>query len=496
MSCRNAGGRAVIERFTSIAARFSDAVAVRDSGGVELTYNELYENAQDLADELLRAGVDPAELIAIDIPPGVESSTAFVAVWLLGGAYLPLANSGPSARNERIIADAAPQAVLTLAGGDADSPRICGRYLLALRRDSQKPPPGTAYVIYTSGTTGVPKGVPVSHENLAGLFDAVAPWFDVGLTDRWLVFHSTAFDFSVWELWGALSTGGTAVLPDGWTVRDPYRCAELIRRERISVLSQTPTAFQALAPELCAGSAESLRIRYVVFGGERLQPGLLEKFREISPAVLYNMYGITEITVHATLRRISLHDIERNESNIGEPLPGFLVRVVDEHDEPVAPGNTGELLLSGPQVVAGYLGRPELTAEKFTSSSGHVFYRSGDLVRWEGDGLVYVGRNDDQVKIRGHRIELGEVERALQAVPDVSAAVCVALRGGGVTRLACGYVTACGTELSRRTWQRALADRLPAHMIPEAFTRLETIPRTDNGKIDRTTLEKMFRRTP
>lgn len=486
----------MIERFTSIAARFSDAVAVRDSGGAELTYNELYENAQDLADELLRADVDPAGLIAVDIPSGIDSTIAFVAVWLLGGAYLPLARSGPSARNERIIADAAPQAVLTLAGDDSAAPLLCGKYALELRPGSRRPTAGTAYVIYTSGTTGVPKGVPVSQRNLTALFDAVAPWFDVGLADRWLVFHSPAFDFSVWELWGALSTGGTAVIPDGWTVRDPHRCAELIRREGISVLSQTPTAFQELSPELCAGNPGSLRIRYVVFGGERLQAGLLAKFREISPAVLYNMYGITEVTVHATIRRISLNDIECNGQNIGEPLPGFAARVVDEHDQPVTPGNAGELLLSGPQVVAGYLGRPELTAEKFTAASGRVFYRSGDLVRWEDDGLVYVGRNDDQVKIRGHRIELGEVERALQTVPEVSAAVCVALRGDGGTRLACGYLTAGSTELPRRRWRQALADRLPAYMIPEAFTRLETIPRTDNGKIDRAALEQMFRRAP
>lgn len=490
----------VADRFASIAKTFPDAVAVQDETaegqGTRFSYRQLYQDAQALADELRNAGVRPTDLVAISMPAGHDIVVAFLAVWLAGASYLPLDHFGPLERNEQIVFDASPKALLTLTAArsmvscPSDPVIVQDRYVLALLAEPQQSPVDTAYVIYTSGTTGVPKGVPVSHRNLSSLFDATEPWFDVGADDVWLVFHSFAFDFSVWELWGALSTGGMALIPDRWVVRDPRQCAQLILHEHVSVLSQTPNAFHKLLPELCSGDATELAVRYVVFGGERLLPGFLAKFQKVSSAVLYNMYGITEITVHATIRAVTREDIESNTSSIGQVLDGFTPRIVDESDAEIENSAVGELLLAGPQVVEGYLNRPQLTQERFIRCDGRLYYRSGDLVRRERDGMVYIGRGDDQVKVRGFRVELGEVDQALQTVDGVSTAVAVAVAGEGDTYLACAYVTSDGTEVANRWWRRALAGRLPAYMIPEVFVRVTTIPQTQNGKVDRKTLEK------
>lgn len=362
-------------------------------------------------------------------------------------------------------------------------------------------PVNTSYVIYTSGTTGTPKGVPVSGANLRALFDAALPWFTVGVGDTWLVAHTLAFDFSVWELWGALSTGGTAVLPgDRWMMHNPREIVNLLRRAKVTVLSQTPTAFRNLLPDLAtAGGVPSLR--YLVFGGERLLPGMLAGFRAVSGAVVYNMYGITEVTVHATIRRITDDDIRADRSHIGRGLDGVELRVVDGSGHEVAHGQTGELLLSGPQVVSGYLNRPELTAERFGEDAGGRFYRSGDLVRRETeDGqavLHYVGRLDDQVQVRGYRVEIGEVERAVQQVSDVDTAFVVALEGDNRTALVCAYSSESGEPITRRRWIAKLSATLPAYMIPEMFQQVQSFPRTPNGKVDRKVLQcQMGQHTP
>ncbi|PRW64655.1 amino acid adenylation domain-containing protein [Actinopolyspora mortivallis] len=496
-------GKTVVDRFISVAHDFPDSVAVRDVTvlGSEsvFTYRELYESARNRSAELHEAGIVPGDLVAVDMPAGFDAVVSFLAVWLAEACYLPLDHFGPSERNRSIVEDAAPKALLTPEGKSSvfDSSEPVTRkngYDLLFRAHAHQPPSGTAYIIYTSGTTGDPKGVPVTHRNLSALFDATAPWFDVDTTDTWLLFHSLAFDFSIWELWGALTTGGRLLIPDRLTVRDPEKCADLIRNEQVSVLNQTPTSFLSLAPELCSWDFQGSCLRYVVFGGEQLFPRFLRDFCKSSNSFVYNMYGITEITVHATIRRVSWSDIELNISNIGETLPGFTARVVDEHGYEVPFSEVGELLLAGPQVVGGYLRKPELSERRFTVLDGKYYYRSGDLVRREMEGFVYVGRNDEQVKLRGHRIELGEVDRALQEVPGVTAALSVVIEDEDERYMACAYVSEDATDITTRRWRNALSERLPSYMIPRRFARVDSMPRTRNGKIDRGEIENVFRR--
>ena len=394
-----------------------------------------------------------------------------LGIVLAGAAYLPLSESVVSERDSLILADARPCALVAAAGACGPGP---GVPLTATTRLQLRPggpahpvPPGTAYVIYTSGTTGRPKGTPIGHRHVLALFGATAPLFGFTPADRWLLFHSVTFDFSVWEMWGALLHGGCLVVPDQGCVRYPDECADLIRREGITVLNQTPTAFGVLSGALASAPGRHA-LRYLIFGGERLQPSSLVPWASVhglDAPVIVNMYGITETTVHATFHRVTERDLADGSSVIGRPLPGFRARIAGERDEPSA---AGELLLAGPQVSGGYLNHPRLTAARFVPIGDDVFYRTGDVVTERGDGeLCYLGRRDDQVKVRGHRIELGEVEAALLTVPGVTGVIAAtfarpggdALAGGG----ALAGASAAGTHWPAGTHWAACT---PARRVP------------------------------
>ncbi|HET9186119.1 MAG TPA: amino acid adenylation domain-containing protein, partial [Solirubrobacterales bacterium] len=368
-------------------------------------------------------------------------------------------------------------------------------------------PANVAYVIYTSGSTGRPKGVEVSHANAARLFTVIRQDFAFGPDDVWTLFHSIAFDFSVWELWGALAFGGRLVVVPGETARSPEAFYELLRRERVTVLSQTPSAFRQLlwAEEsaLARGEAMVADLRLVVFGGEALDPASLspwlERHGEERP-LLVNMYGITETTVHTTSRRLRQSDLARPGSVIGRPLSDLSLYLLDGSGRPVPIGVPGEIHVGGAGVARGYLARPALTAERFVpdpfaggtvgEAIGLRLYRSGDLARWRRDGdLEYLGRIDRQVKVRGFRIELGEIEAALAEHPGVREAVVVAREDRpGDVRLV-GYVSsAAGTAPSPQALAAFLAERLPAYMVPAAWVLRERLPLTANGKVDRAAL--------
>ncbi|MBO4210278.1 non-ribosomal peptide synthetase, partial [Micromonospora echinofusca] len=356
-------------------------------------------------------------------------------------------------------------------------------------------PDHLAYVIYTSGSTGRPKGVMVEHANVVRLFTATAPWFGFGPTDVWSLFHSFAFDFSVWEIWGALLHGGRLVIVPQLTSRSPADFHQLLCTEGVTVLNQTPSAFRSLVAAQ-ADSARTHTLRTVVFGGEALDPTMLRPWYadpRNGRTELVNMYGITETTVHVTYRPLTPADAERaGVSPIGRPIGDLRLYVLDGRGEPVPPGVVGELHVGGAGVARGYLNRPELTAERFLDSPfvpGDRLYRTGDLARFRTDGdLEYLGRNDFQVKIRGFRIELGEIEAQLAAAPGVREAVVLARPdAAGETRLV-GYYTASVRKLNADALRTRLAGVLPEHMVPAAYVRIAEWPLTANGKLDRQAL--------
>ena len=482
------GDPTLAHAFLAVAGVFPAATAVTD-GADRLTYLELAARSQAVAQRLRQHGTGPGSVVAVRIPPCADLIVAMLGIMLAGAAYLPLSESAVGERDSFILDDARPAA---LVEADGVPGRPTGVALTAttrlrvLRRDSAgRVPPGTAYVMYTSGTTGRPKGTPVGHRSVLALFQATAGLFGFSPDDRWLLFHSVTFDFSVWEIWGALLHGGCLFVPGRESVRYPDECAALIRRERITVLNQTPTAFGLISGSL-AGGPGGHALRYLIFGGERLRPSALLPWVRVhgleAPAIV-NMYGITETTVHATFHRVTGHDLSGSRSVIGRSLPGFTARIVDERGEPAA---AGELLLAGPQVSGGYLNRPELTAARFVTRGAQVFYRTGDIVAANPDGtLCYLGRCDDQVKVRGHRVELAEVEAAVLTVPGVSGVIAATFSRSGTTCLGCVYTVTEAPPSSVTIIRDQLRDRLPGYMIPARFVPAAALPLTPNGKADR-----------
>ena len=345
-----------------------------------------------------------------------------------------------------------------------------------------------AYIIYTSGTTGNPKGVAVTHRNVIRLLEALDAELELGQV--WSQCHSLAFDFSVWEIFGALLGGGRVVVVPDAVVRSPEDLHTLLAAEHVGVLSQTPSAFYALqtADALSSELGHQLKLQTVVFGGEALEPQRLSTWlrNHPGPPRLINMYGITETTVHASYREIVDSDVDSTVSPIGVPLDHLAFFVLDGWLRPVAAGVVGELYVAGAGLASGYIGRPDLSSTRFVAcpfgAAGERMYRTGDVVRWGTDGqLRYVGRADEQVKIRGHRIELGEVRAALASLAGVEQAVVIAREDRPGDKRLVGYVTGSADAGAARS---ALAERLPAYMVPAAVVAVEVLPLTVNGKLD------------
>ncbi|TWS93423.1 amino acid adenylation domain-containing protein, partial [Reyranella sp. CPCC 100927] len=350
-----------------------------------------------------------------------------------------------------------------------------------------------AYVIYTSGSTGRPKGVGVTHGNLSRLLSSTSGWYGFGAQDVWTLFHAITFDFSVWEVFGSLVHGGRLVVVPYWTARDAEGFHGLLRREGVTVLNQTPSAFWPLL-RVAQGCGEDLAgVRVLIFGGEKLEPsGLgewLERRGESAPQVV-NMYGITETTVHVSYRRLGVPDVVGGHARsvIGEALGDLSLRVLDSEGNEVPAGGVGELHVGGAGLGRGYLGRGGLTADRFVPDPhepGGRLYRTGDVGRRLGDGdIEYLGRADGQVKIRGYRIELGEIEAALRSHAGVREAVAV-VRGTGDGRRLAGYVVGEVDGGAVRTW---VSSSLPEYMVPSVVMVLEALPLTPNGKLDRNAL--------
>ncbi|WP_435795218.1 non-ribosomal peptide synthase/polyketide synthase [Nocardia aurea] len=500
----------VADRFASAAAVDPSALAVR-SGSDTLTYAELDAWSNRLARRLVAAGVGPETLVAVALPRTNELIVALLAVLKAGGGYLPVDPNYPADRIEYMLDDALPICAIGSAatglprdwfGGpilDVAAPNLADIDASPLTdADRRAPllPAHTAYVIYTSGSTGKPKGVVVPHRNLLRLLDNTADRFDFGPCDVWTMFHSYAFDFSVWEVWGALLNGGLLVVVDYFTSRSPEQFRELLIRERVTVLNQTPSAFYQLIAADAAREPADFALRSVIFGGEALEPARLDGWFARYPDAprLVNMYGITETTVHVSYRPIEPG--HGAASVIGGPIPGLVVRVLDARLRPSPVGVPGEIYVSGGQLARGYLGRPGLTAGRFVAdpyaSDGSPAYRSGDLARWTADGeLEYLGRADQQVNLRGFRIEPGEIEAALldAGAPDIGEAVVVVRTDLADEPRLIGYVVRTPSRpVDVAALRQRVAGRLPEHMVPAAIVVVDRIPLTVNGKLDRAAL--------
>ena len=483
--------------FAAQAARTPNAVAVTCEG-LSITYRELDEASNRLAHLLAGHGVGPGQRVALLFPRSVEAIVAIFAVLKTGAAYVPIDPAVPAARMQFMVADAAPIAAITTTDL---RPRLDGRDLLII--DINDPavgtqpgtalpapaPDGIAYLIYTSGTTGVPKGEAIPHRNVTRLLESLDA--DLELAGQvWSQCHSLAFDFSVWEIFGALLHGGRLVVVPDSVARSPEDLHALLVAEQVSVLSQTPSAFYALqtADGLHPELGPELKLETVVFGGEALEPQRLGTWLHAHPGLprLINMYGITETTVHASFRQIVDADAHSTVSPIGVPLAHLGFFVLDGWLQAVPAGVVGELYVAGAGVGLGYVGRAGLTASRFVAcpfaAPGTRMYRTGDLVCWGADGqLRYVGRADEQVKIRGYRIELGEVRAALAGLAGVQQAVVIAREDRPGDKRLVGYLTGTTDPATARA---ALAERLPSYMVPAAVVVLDALPLTPNGKLD------------
>lgn len=494
------------ERPQAIAAVF---------GEQKLSYGELDRRASMLAKRLRDLGAGPGIPVALCLERSLDAVVAILGTLKAGSAYVPIDPAYPQERLRFILEDTRAPVVITqkkllsALGEMAPAKAFCldaiggetasGAAASGVERPSRPVgPDDPAYIIYTSGSTGRPKGVIVTHGNVIRLFQQTEPWFGFNAADVWTLFHSISFDFSVWELWGALLYGGRLVVVPYLTSRSPVDFYKLLAREGVTVLNQTPSAFRQLirAEESCP-QALGLCLRYVIFGGEALELQTLKpwfaRHGEDAPR-LVNMYGITETTVHVTYRVVRPRDVEQGlGSVIGVPIPDLKLYLLDAHLELVPEGVPGEICVGGGGVAAGYLNRPELTAQRFvpdpfSSEPGARLYRSGDLAVRAGGELVYLGRMDHQVKIRGFRVETGEIESALNSHPAIRESIVVAQDGpGGEKRLA-GYFVSKGQAPDDESLREHLARRLPDYMLPAVFVPLAELPLTSNGKVDRQAL--------
>ncbi|WP_353107691.1 amino acid adenylation domain-containing protein [Gordonia sp. (in: high G+C Gram-positive bacteria)] len=510
-------GSSLVDLFARSVAEHADNTAVSD-GTRTIDYASLDARSDAVAAGLAASGVLPGDLVAVATDRSVDLVTSILGVMKAGAAYLPLDTTNPADRLQFIVADAMPSAAIvddTTRQLDLwlSVPPQVGVHTVADLADRgagidfshvDTPADGRAYVIYTSGSTGRPKGVEVTHRDVVTLMDTAANDFEFRSDDVWTMFHSYAFDFSVWELWGPLLTGGRLHVVDRLLARDPSSFVRLCADEGVTVLSQTPSAFYQFAEARRHDRGSRLALRYIVFGGEELNFEYVRRWFDDYPAgtpsregqgpVLVNMYGITETTVHVTFRELDPASVRADDASfVGRPLASLGLLILDSRLRPVPAGVVGEMYVTGGQLAQGYLNRPGLSSERFVANpfgpSGSRMYRTGDLARRTGDDIAYLGRRDSQVQLRGYRIEYGEIEAALLSLDGVAGAaasvVDLATRGEQLV----GYVVLeSDAELDVQAARSVVGRAVPGYMVPDLVVAVDELPLTANGKLDRKAL--------
>ncbi|WP_431093104.1 amino acid adenylation domain-containing protein [Pseudomonas brassicacearum] len=504
-------GQCLHQLIETHAAATGDAIALTFEGQ-HMSYAKLNRQANQLAHRLIAQGVGPDVLVGIAVERTPQMIIGLLAILKAGGAYVPLDPAYPADRLAYMIQDSGVTQILTQAHLRESLALPAGINCLLLdpvavdgdypehNPDVPMHPDNLAYVIYTSGSTGQPKGALLAHHNVNRLFQATDHWFSFDQQDVWCLFHSYAFDFSVWEIFGALLHGGRLVIVPHAVSRSPEDFYALLCQENVTVLNQTPSAFKSLLQVACAPRQPLVhRLRQVIFGGEAIDVQSLrpwfERFGDQAPQLI-NMYGITETTVHVTWRPLSMNDLHcEAASPIGEPIVDLSWYLLDAHLNPVPKGCIGELHVGRAGLARGYHRRADLTATRFIPDPfdpipGGRLYRTGDLARYRTDGSIeYIGRLDHQVKIRGFRIELGEIQARLQTLPAVRDGVVLTHEGpGGLQLVAYVIATQPATAELREGLLTALKAQLPDYMVPSHLLFIEHLPLNANGKLDRKAL--------
>jgi amino acid adenylation domain-containing protein len=491
----------IVKVINEIADKYPERIAVSYEN-INIKYSELSEKSDILAKRLLAKGVKAGEKIVVSIPQDQKLIILIQAIIKAGAVYIPVDPDYPLERISFIVEDSGADYVISSLPEDTFGREIknisydelCSCNDKELIKDIElcENPKENGYVIYTSGTTGKPKGVSVPAKNIVALINAVKDEFDLNEFDIWTMFHSYSFDFSVWEMWGCLLTGGKLVVVPRETAKSHYDLHSLLKEEKVTVFNQTPASFYALEKVDSENrGAQLTSIRLVIFGGEALDTSKLDVWFKRYPSTkcrVVNMYGITETTIHVTFRNVHAREQDYLAKSVGKALAGWEISIRNKEGELCLVGMEGEMWVSGVGVANGYLNRDELNKEKFViDENNKKWYRSGDLGRFRAEGSVdYLGRIDNQVKIRGFRIELDEIKNNLLKIPYVEDAVVSVFNvdeNDAAKKQIYAFIKV-SEEHNQEETKKYLLKKLPQYMIPGKIVNVEEFPMTINGKVD------------
>lgn len=509
--CRNfinTEKRRVEDYFSMIAKNTPDKTALICSDR-NITYLELDELSTKMAKSLVAFGVKPGDTIGICLDRSYKIITSILAILKAGGAYVPMDPAYPDERLEYTCKNSGINLVITdieafphIAGIKSVEPDNLNNMSnsICLPNKAELKSNQTAYVIYTSGSTGRPKGVEVTHDNLLTLIMSAKGYFDLQSKDVWTFYHSAAFDYSVWEIWGCLLTGAKLIIIPYWVSRSPDEFYSIVVKNKVSILNQTPSSFlQFMKTEKKNEMNKNLRL--ILLGGEELDTEILKEWQKRYPLNKYrveNMYGITETTVISTSKKVTEEDILNGSRSIGKPLPGWYIYVLDSDLNLLPFDVPGEIYIGGEGVAKGYINQPELTNIRYIPDPFRkgLMYKSGDKgILLQNGEVEFLGRLDTQVKLRGCRIELDEIRKIILTIEEVQSAHVILNhtdKSDPASARLDSYIV-LSKEISIDRIIDLIKKKLPTYMLPSSFTIIDKIPMTHNGKIDISALPKPSR---
>ena len=484
-------GETIIDKFCNNANIYSDNIAVVYLNET-ITYQELDKKSTQIAWMLKSVGIEKDDVVGIMMERSIDLLVGILGVMKASGTYLPLDIIYPVDRINYILEDSSCRFLLLNAPMNEEIVfegqilNINDINLLEEKlvyEDQKRSQDSNAYILYTSGSTGVPKGVAISHFALTSFFEGITKRILFQRNDRILAVTTISFDISILELLIPLGVGMTIVLADSKIAQNPRRLVEYIKNQEVNLIQMTPTRMSLLLE--CLHTNDWLKsVKTILIGGESFPMNLLERLKRVTDARIYNMYGPTESTIWVTVAELTDEMI----IHIGIPLEGCDVLILDEQQNPVKQGETGELCITGNQLSSGYVNKPELTRKRFIQTKwnpNQILYRTGDYGFLLTNGnFVCKGRIDEQVKVRGYRIELNEVTQALLKCHGIRNAVVLAMDGKNDTNFLCAYYEA-ECKLEEEVLRKCMNKYVPYYMIPEQFVWMEHLPETLNQKVDK-----------